>query len=97
MRVILPGDRKPSITIYRSPITCLSTLHSRGTQSDVDDLRRRVDPDGKDVSNSIGHDHLAASARVESRPVAKQSGSKTKLTAKHELPAVRVADRKSVV
>jgi hypothetical protein len=55
----------------------------RATQSDVDDFRRRVDPEGKPVANSIGHDQLSASPLVKSRPVAEESGTHTVLAVKH--------------
>ena len=67
---------------------------SRAAQSEVDDFRRRVDPDRKPVANAIGYDHLTASARVKSRPVAEKRGTHTVLTVKHDFPAVRVAGQR---
>ncbi len=60
----------------------------------MDDLGGGVDADWEHVANAIGHDHLAASLRVKSRPVAKESGTETVLTIQHRVPAVGVASER---
>jgi len=57
----------------------------------MNDLRRRVDPDGKPIAHPVGHHRLAAAPLIKPGPVAEHGRAKTVPAVKHQLPAMRMA------